>query len=397
TDDTTTNATMYPLWVTASSGNVPAKVSSTKLNYNPSTGTITATVGNSAGIVVRSANACFFDVGRTSNASWRLSTDFNTADTFELLGGTGGGAASTQLLAATTAGSFTLRGGLTLGSTAQVLPAYTTTGADFAILARSITDSTSSGTVAVNAVNAIGIPTLLASSATTYTDSSTLQLNGPPVASTNVTQTRAHTLSIVDSTSAASSITGGLVVAATLGTAATSVGIGGGNVIAGGNITAAGTASIGSSAQFVVNASGLPTKINNLSTAGEGAPIILGLTSQKAETGSADANVLTVTPAAAVGNYRVCTAISVASATSGVISWTLSWTDSNGNAQSNIAQQIFQMGTAAPNTTFTTSAAGNYYGCAMIDVNNGAANIVVKWVGGGTTSAKMTASVERLN
>ncbi len=38
TDDTTTNATMYPVWVTTASGNQAAKVSSTKLVFNPSTG-----------------------------------------------------------------------------------------------------------------------------------------------------------------------------------------------------------------------------------------------------------------------------------------------------------------------------------------------------------------------
>lgn len=42
TDDTTTNATMYPLWVTAATGNLPAKVSSTKLSFNPSIGALTA-------------------------------------------------------------------------------------------------------------------------------------------------------------------------------------------------------------------------------------------------------------------------------------------------------------------------------------------------------------------
>lgn len=165
----------------------------------------------------------------------------------------------------------------------------------------------------------------------------------------------------------------------------------------GGALTVLGATSLGSAAQFSVNASGLPTKSNNLTLAAQGFPLILGMTSQKAETGSADANVLTVTPPAAVGSYRVCVAISVASATSGVISWTLSWTDSNGNAQSNIAQQLFQMGTAAPNTTFTTSSAGNYHGSANIDTNNGAANIIVKWVGGGTSVAKVSAWVERIN
>ena len=43
TDDTSTNATMYPAWFTANTGNLPAKVSSSKLSFNPSTGLLTAT------------------------------------------------------------------------------------------------------------------------------------------------------------------------------------------------------------------------------------------------------------------------------------------------------------------------------------------------------------------
>lgn len=42
-DDTTTNATMYPTWVTTTTGNLPAKVSSTKMTFNPSTGALGAT------------------------------------------------------------------------------------------------------------------------------------------------------------------------------------------------------------------------------------------------------------------------------------------------------------------------------------------------------------------
>ncbi len=42
TDDTTTNASMYPLWVTGT-GNIAPKISTTKLSFNPSTGTLTAT------------------------------------------------------------------------------------------------------------------------------------------------------------------------------------------------------------------------------------------------------------------------------------------------------------------------------------------------------------------
>ena len=43
TDDTTTNATMYPVWVTTTTGNLPAKTASTKLSFNPSTGALSAT------------------------------------------------------------------------------------------------------------------------------------------------------------------------------------------------------------------------------------------------------------------------------------------------------------------------------------------------------------------
>lgn len=41
TDDTTTNATVYPVWVTANTGSLPLKVSSTKLSFNPSTAVLT--------------------------------------------------------------------------------------------------------------------------------------------------------------------------------------------------------------------------------------------------------------------------------------------------------------------------------------------------------------------
>jgi hypothetical protein len=43
-DDTTTNATMDVAWFTTNTGNLPIKVSSTKLTFNPSTGSLVATV-----------------------------------------------------------------------------------------------------------------------------------------------------------------------------------------------------------------------------------------------------------------------------------------------------------------------------------------------------------------
>ena len=49
TDDTTTNASMYLTWVTANTGNLPQKVTSTKLTFNPSSGVLTCTGGISGG------------------------------------------------------------------------------------------------------------------------------------------------------------------------------------------------------------------------------------------------------------------------------------------------------------------------------------------------------------
>lgn len=78
TDDTTTNSTMYPLWVTTTTGNLPAKVSSSKLTFNPNTATLTtttfsgvlsgnATTATSATTATNSTNAV--NVGITDDTS----------------------------------------------------------------------------------------------------------------------------------------------------------------------------------------------------------------------------------------------------------------------------------------------------------------------------------------
>lgn len=79
----------------------------------------------------------------------------------------------------------------------------------------------------------------------------------PPIAGSGVTFTRGHTLGIVDPTSAASSIAGGFVVATTLGTPGTSVGIGGGKVNAGaGFISTAANAFIGANFTLITDSGG---------------------------------------------------------------------------------------------------------------------------------------------
>lgn len=67
--------------------------------------------------------------------------------------------------------------------------AWTTNGIALNSAAASYTDTTSTGTVATQVVHSFGVPTLLASSATVYTNASNVYIAGPPTASTNVTIT----------------------------------------------------------------------------------------------------------------------------------------------------------------------------------------------------------------
>lgn len=73
TDDTSTNATMYPTWVTTTTGNLPQKTSSTKLTFNPSTGVLTATsfAGSGASLtgVITTAGTGLSASGGTLNAT----------------------------------------------------------------------------------------------------------------------------------------------------------------------------------------------------------------------------------------------------------------------------------------------------------------------------------------
>ena len=79
-DDTTTNATMYPTWVTTTTGNLPEKISSTKLTFNPSSGLLSTTLVQT-GLGIVSAPAYSF-TGNANTGMWSPTTDtlaFSTA------------------------------------------------------------------------------------------------------------------------------------------------------------------------------------------------------------------------------------------------------------------------------------------------------------------------------
>ncbi len=72
--------------------------------------------------------------------------------------------------------------------------AWTTAGIQLSTVAATLTDTTSSGTVAKQVVNGFGISALAASSVTTYTDATTFYIAGTPTAGANVTLTNSYAM-----------------------------------------------------------------------------------------------------------------------------------------------------------------------------------------------------------
>lgn len=81
---------------------------------------------------------------------------------------------------------------------AKTASAWGVNGIRIRVAAATFTDSSSSGTVTNQVVDGWGRPTLVASSATTYTNSSTWYVANSPLSSTNVTQTNSYALWVDD-------------------------------------------------------------------------------------------------------------------------------------------------------------------------------------------------------
>ncbi|WP_164938662.1 glycosyl hydrolase family 28-related protein [Bradyrhizobium guangdongense] len=86
-DDTTTNATMFPLWAAATGGAYPIKTSTTKLAFNPSSGTLAATVFSGSGASLTALNASNLGSGTVPSArlGYAAKTDMQTPSSSTLL------------------------------------------------------------------------------------------------------------------------------------------------------------------------------------------------------------------------------------------------------------------------------------------------------------------------
>ncbi len=173
TDDTTTAATMYPTWVTAATGNLPQKVSSTKLSFIPSTGILTATgfagplTGNVTGNVSGTAATITGVYGGTITSSQVTTglgfTPYNATNPAGYTTNTG---TVTSVATAGNVNGITLTGGtittsgtLTLGGTlsvpASIVTAGTFAAGNFALSGTAVlTATTFSGALSGNATTA---------------------------------------------------------------------------------------------------------------------------------------------------------------------------------------------------------------------------------------------------
>ena len=179
---------------------VPAVAGSNTLTLPAGTTDFSATGGANQVVQQASAGAAF-TVGQLTYANIGSGTTSATATGLTIADGVLSG--DTDLPGS---GHINSSGWLGIGGTpsAQVhiqgsvsAAAWTNNGIAFRQASETFTDTSSSGAVGVNYVNRFGLPTLAASSATTYGLAATVVIQGPPAAGTNVAITEAYALRLL--------------------------------------------------------------------------------------------------------------------------------------------------------------------------------------------------------
>lgn len=174
----------------------------------------------------------------------------------------------------------------------------------------------------------------------------------------------------------------------------------GGNVILGGSsstVTVTNALSVGGTSTLTgtVTQTAKTTTYNNIATAGEGVPAIYSAPAISA-TKTANFTVLTYTPPASAGLYRIYGVITTTSATNtGTVQFTVDYKDSQGTVHT---ADVLPLTGAAGTIATTQSGASKEYEMVprMISVDNSATSIVVKVVITGSVSYTTAATVEQL-
>lgn len=173
TDDNATNAAMYPTWVTTNAGNLPVKVSSTKLSFNPNLGTLTLANGNLS-----------FSVASD------ITSPANTAASLEITDSTN------KLLAFDTrTGTDNITSATFSAAPVTIANVAGTTYSQVGVAAKITTLSTNTGVTALNGLQlSLSAPTINQSGgAVTVSTASTLNV-AAPVAGAGVTITNSNAI-----------------------------------------------------------------------------------------------------------------------------------------------------------------------------------------------------------
>lgn len=288
-----------------------------------------STSGGTAYTAMRSAGANGTDVGSiaTDTGALRLYSNQNIAATFDA----NRRLALTPGALSTGATTYYL---ITVPADAGLTTATEAIGEKHATGTRTWVD----GTVALQRERFFeGVTYAKTTTSAIFTDAFSVYIT-PNAAAAGVTITRNHSLGIVDGNAAASSITGGLVVSTTVGTTATSVGIGGGNIYAGGNIVITGSGTFGGG--LFVNNSNVTfgqkiINYNNIVTAGWGVPAIYSAGRVTAQS-AANSSIATYTCGAADGSFDVSANMNVTVSTALVTTLTCTYTDESNTARTMI-------------------------------------------------------------
>lgn len=177
----TTGTYADPTWITSLAG---SKVTNAVLTTD--TGTVTNTMLANSSITI---NGTSVSLGGSTTVT-------ASADASALTGTTlASGVTASSLTSVGTLTSLTTSGTLTRSGNISSA-AWTTAGIGLKLPAATYTDTSSSGAVTYNYVNAIGIPTLASTSATTVSTSATLHIAGDPIAGSNTTVTSSSAYSL---------------------------------------------------------------------------------------------------------------------------------------------------------------------------------------------------------
>lgn len=185
----TLNAEYKSNYVIADSADVAGKQTQLTLTTTGTSGVATLTGGalNIPNYTVSS--------GANPTASVGLSTVNGSATTFMR---SDAAPALSQSIVPVWTGLHTFQAGLTTSGN-QTASFWGTTGINISTAANVIyTDNSSSGSVGTLAINSLGMDTVKATNATTYSNIATLVINGTPIAGTNVTGTNLLALDIIN-------------------------------------------------------------------------------------------------------------------------------------------------------------------------------------------------------